>query len=1085
MKRDSTKHISLYRLFSLCLAVLLSWSLPASSIKQNSFLAPFSDLPAVAQQESLQDMFLPSLADQLSVPDSFYDDLLKGKSVRTAYDITTGEEKARELIRLGMDPSGELDDFYLIFIDVNNLKLRNWIYTNEIMDVFLADFDNAMQRILNNVVRQIGNKAYSGFSYVNGGDERVVVLPTSDPEVVEQVMFQIQTYLRRLIKGKYQLGVLQLDGDSRIKTMGKENPKDDEVRRLLFEGEYYEEEVQNNNPGILRLLREKGVNVVQHSEQYFLVYENEDDLDQTFFEVQQEYPEHFVDFKPHAYYAGVLDSSTLTGVASSFKETLRDMNGSVKRTAPNILEQWVLRNEIASQTLSESGKDAVALLHPDADPLNQNRHRNDEKLEVLNNEDYILAQAQTRGSSLVFGQQDGRFFRMPNKKSAIQNTITNVRTSGYLVQIDIGYISDTIKAEVLKYEEEMRGQILKDNYDLDEEDEEDATFIRQKVREEMFKKFRVISPQLMGVNTKFLNEVLTHGGTDDVISAILTYVWEQVEKLNRELAERQRGDEFFHGWNAPIFTFRGPPDSIYLWMPVETGNGLNESEEIKVLKGAVRSILANVRGKVFRSTDVREKGANEEPIRGQLDPRIKLNFLTSVLSVKDSDQRKMIPRGDERKAGKLFENMERAYRVLMESVIKQNADKLDHVWRKKGGAAKNTRPETLARIRKQLVSEFQGQLTEIDPSFSDVDFKSLGDDKFMSGGDFFLVYNGNIEAKSETIQVELAVNSELEISRRDLLEKAEKWKRELKLYKETGRLNYNELFYVLTSMLERESELERFNRVAHDLGVKKEIDDKLGFKTDSSSMKEAAKVLRALMAGKEEGSLGGVAAFLEEVSSREIFDPAKIYTKLETERLRLVEKIYNLTGIYLDRELGARIPKKGEEIVIHHAYSDFGIGKDDISYSKGASRVVEILSDEFKREELKKLRQQYRELLQFTRYQPLFERFVRGYQELLDTMPRAETLLKQLSRQDPALYHHLIHVLYRSELSDVGAGVAAIKLPDEIKPKNDFVLPMLILSSVTQGQISSMRDRFATLVEEEGFSQLTQVQSDRAFDTAI
>ncbi len=952
-------------------------------------LAPTSAVGKFPSDPISQELFLPLLSDQPGVSAGFFDKLPLLKNSKPIFDLTEGEEKTLKMIEEAFSRETKEvapeNDFYLVYIDVNNLKLRNWIYTNEVMDEVLADFNKMLSRI----AQQTG-----GFAYLKGGDERVVVLPTRDSDKVQEILFQIQTYLRREVKQKYKLAVLQLDGDSRIITRGKEHPKNDEVRRLLFKEEAVDEEFSNQDPGILPFLEKKGIRWVRHSEQYFLIYKDEYRLDkEVFLELQKIYSDHFIDFKPHAYHMGLLDTPTITAVGSSLAETIKDMNAKIKKTPATILQQWVLRNEIASQKLAEEGKDAVALIHPEARPLQWNQFRNEDKMAVLNNEQTIRESSEKRSRHFVFGQADGRFLRMPKKRVAIQNTIAQVETAGYLVKVDIGYLSEKIKRKILDCENAIRGKILSKSPTLNLDDEKDVRSLEESVRNELFRQFRIISSHIMGANTKFLNDVLSHGGTDDLISAILTYAWQEVEALSSK------------DWEAPVFIFRAPPDSIVLWCPIETGNGLNEKVEIKKLEAMVKKVLINVRKQTSNATRLPE----EE------DSHIDLNFLVSVLPVKDTETSKLIPRGDQRKAAKWFESMERAYRVLKESVVKENAQTLDALWVKKGGVSGREKPEILDAIRSEFNETVSEGLKQIESSYSNVSFENLSENKFLSKGIFFLVYNGNIEDQSERLQVELSISSGEEVLRRDLTEKVEKWKREIALARQTNNPNFYELFYILISLLEREKELKRFEEIAKKLGIKRGAAEDAPSLNASMLFKELEEKLKMFMQMDPSLKIGLTA--LERLTTKEVFDPDKIYDRLEIERKKMEEKLFFLTGIYLDREKGARVPAKGESVVIHQAYQEAEMEKDGVVEAEGKSKVQEVLRDKEKKEEWLKLRQEYRHLLQFTRNRNFFKRLVVLYQGLLNDMnvPHAEHLIEDLSKENPLLWHRLVKIFSQEQ----------------------------------------------------------------------
>lgn len=672
------------------------------------------------------------------------------------------------------------------------------------------------------------------------------------------------------------------------------------------------------------------------------------------------------------------------------------MGEESRKDPATVLQNWVLRCEVGSQKLIDDGKDNYLMLNPQARVVEPHRRqksagavavlKNSPEKRVflgetvpLGEEDFVRWQASIPGL-YVAGQEDGRFHRMPSKRVALESLLRDIQTPGFLVQVDLGYMSPSIQTRVVELEEALTRSL---SYL--------PTIKRHReISRAWFNQFRLIDPRLFGVNTKFLNDLVQHAGADDLISAILLYVWGAVRDLN---ASNWKWNEQGY-WNGNVLIFRKPPDSIYLWFP--TSDPDKEASHILVLKRQVQQILRQLHEQIKKNT-----------VEG-----IDLSFVVSVLAVKDTAQKTFIPRHDLKRARALLEVMEGAYRVFKEKVISGNAHLLDTLWKEMGGVPAGTPPEILRSICETLAATFKASLAEIDPEHSEVHFESLSEDRFLTDGQFFLVYNGGIEVLSDAIKIDLAVNSEVEILRRFMAEKGAKWKREVELARESGKPNLDELVYILSSLLEKEGELRRFA--------------------------EMAKIFR--------GS---------------VHDTDDLFNKIQAERQKAGEKIFHLTGLYFDPKKGVRVPEKGEKVLIRYAYQEFGQTHAFYFTCDGQTRVAEVLKDPKRRRLWVQLRQKERELLQFTRHQPLFVRMVESYEELLSTMPLAHQLIRKLL-EDSAnrpLYLELARVLSKETPVEFPRESGKEKEYRVVFRKNGKKDPV-ILNSVTPQQFQRLRERF-------------------------
>lgn len=232
------------------------------------------------------------------IPNDAFSQMPSRLKLKSPMGLNQGEEITRELIKLALQakankPQSPENDLTLFYLDLNNLKLRNWIYTDDIVDVLIRDVDDEIVRIVEKVSATIAGKSRAGTVYAKGADERVIVLPTADPAAVNQVIWQIKTYMRRQLAGKYKVAVLQLDDDSRILTEGKEHPKNDAQRKLIFEGVRDSDgHVLPEGEGVVELLENAPsvLKVLRHAEQYYLVYEDPEKLEVDFLKIQERFP---------------------------------------------------------------------------------------------------------------------------------------------------------------------------------------------------------------------------------------------------------------------------------------------------------------------------------------------------------------------------------------------------------------------------------------------------------------------------------------------------------------------------------------------------------------------------------------------------------------------------------------------------------------------------------------------------------------------------------------------------------------------------------------------------------------------------
>lgn len=1004
------------------------------------FLAPASSvLKSLGTEKGPEDPFQtpPSLPE---ITTKAFKLLPPEKRTLTANELVAGEDMVKEIIEVAYERrvDGEIqpeDNATLLYLDFNNMKLRNWIYTNEIVDVIFADIEDQIVRIVERVSRKHPlrpKETLHGFYYTKGGDEKVIVLPTSDPLVVHQTIEEIKTYMRRVIDGKYRVAVLQLDDDSRYVTQGENKEigkeKDDSARQKLFLGDPSDDD---DNGIVGKLAGESAVlNVLRHSEQFYLIYENESDLEEAFLRVQSEYPEHEINFKPHAYYKGEFDAFSATLTGTTLKSALQEMNGTATDNPVAILNHWAKRAEIGTQILIEEGKDNYLMLKDAAKVMKSSGHE-DSELTLLNAEyakkrtvdyqevevndrDWIRMESQIRGNS-VKGQEDGRFQRLLKKKTFIKNHLQDIHGQGYLVQLDIGYMSEMIRHRIEQFQKQFEQEILEEitskkkgePFTIDPEE------LEHLVRNRMMEKFRLFQPRITGANTKFINEAFSHSTTDDLISALLFYFWKEVKRIDPE--------QF---WDGNILMFRKPPDSVFLWFPKEKTK-FKKDAHIEVLKQQLASLIAKVRD-----------GLNEVAVE-----EINLNFVVSVLSVTERHQ---IPAGKSERAYDLLENMERSNLVVMGSVLKKDYSVIEDMWdavKDQIGDEQDSR--FIPSVRELVRNDFEEKLRTIDPAYSEVTLE-VDDNQYLKDSTFFLLYNGNIEELADQINIDLANESGNEAISRHMTDKLHKWERELALAETTGEPNWDEMLYILSQTLKREIKLSQFEEIAEKLR-------------------------------KDEQYRKVIEIFEQRELKRrlDLSRPQDLFYAIREVRQYLNERMYHLTGLYFDPVKGVVIPGKDSPtlvtVEIEYAVNvegDFTTTKKKKFVSPGKSNMLNVLNDPALRKQLVQLRQQQRELLQFTRYFPLFQAMFDEYQELLRGLPLADRLLDKLAEKDFKLYRELLKLLLNGHIEIVQGAVIVNK------PHNGRQIPV-VLNSVSYNDVLALTELFHQRIDRH---QLSLVQ---------
>jgi len=567
---------------------------PETTLEQNQieFLQPSS--PSVNKDAVKRPLLIPTRTK----------DLIQGRNL-TSWLIQTALTRTEDV---GWEIKEE-NDFYILFLDFNNFKLRNWMYSPQLVDVVLDDVDDEIAKIAETVERrdELGDLVVRGYSYKAGGDERAIVLPTNDPVVVEEVMLKIKTYIRRLLKQKYRVALLLIDNDSKIVKkvedgIGGIPPREDLFQKVVH--------VLEEHP-------DRRIKVQQHAGQYYLVYENERDLESALLEIQQSVAEHYIDFRPFPHGIGLFDLFGMTVVGSSLRDTLNDLQGSAGSNGETILRKWLLRNDIASQHLNAKGKDTFLLIRPGLDILRRspittriyrmiqsgekkNRVVKDvggEEKRYMNDLEWIERSSSSPGI-WGSGEADGLYASLPTKKIA-KEKLKDVSTEGYIVQVDVGYMSHKIRSYVAEFEKKIRTE----NRDLSEKDKQ------AKIRKKWNEKFRLVDPRLLGVNTKYLNEVFGHMGTNQLIKLLLHFFKDEFQEDQKD----NKGDS----WNHGVHIFRGPPDSVFIWFP-DNSVSADEKKNVNVaLKGRLQKSLNKIR----------------EQVREITSNNISLSYIVSVLEV--------------------------------------------------------------------------------------------------------------------------------------------------------------------------------------------------------------------------------------------------------------------------------------------------------------------------------------------------------------------------------------------------------------------------------------------------------------------
>jgi len=1013
-----------------------------------SFLAPATFVSNLfPPEEEGWDPFQvsPSLS---GIPTKAYKLLPPKKRTLKANELVAGEDMTKEIIEIAYERrmGGKIqdeDDATLLYLDFNNMKLRNWIYTNEIVDVLFADIEDQIVRIVERVTRKHPlrpKEVLHGFYYTKGGDEKVIILPTADPLIVHQTIEEIKTYIRRVMDDKYRVAVLQLDDDSRYVTQGENKEigkeKNDEIRQIMYLGDPKNDD---DNGIVGKLAAKRGaLKVIRHSEQFYIVYEDENHLEEAFLEVQAEYLDHEINFKPHAYFKGEFDGFSVTLSGATLKSALQEMNGTAIDNPVEILNHWAKRAEIGTQLLIDQGKDNFLMLKGSAKIMNASGHEDsdqtllsrdplkkrdmDGKEVEISDRDWIRYQSQVRGNS-VKGQEDGRFQRLLHKKTFVKNHLQDIKGQGYLVQLNIGYMSETIRQRIEWYRSKFEEEI----YEQLSSERKGAPFTIEKeelellVRNKMMEKFRLFQPRITGANTKFINEAFTHSTTDELISAILFYFWKEVKIIDPE-----------GFWDGNIMMFREPPDSVFLWFPKEKTR-FKKDEHIEVLKQQLASLLHKIR-----------EGLNDVSAE-----EINLNFVVSVLSVTERHQ---IPAGNSERAYDLLENMVRSNLVVMGFVLKKDYSIIEDMWEAvKDQKGDDQDPQFMSSVQELVRNDFEEKLRTIDPAYSEVSLE-VDRYKYLRDSTFFLLHNGNIEELADQINIDLANESGKESISRHMTEKMYKWQRELALAETNKTPNWDEMLYVLGQSLKREAKLRQFEDIANKL----------------KSNEQYRRVIEIF----EERELK---------RSLDLTRPQDLFYAIREVRQYMNERMFHLTGLHYDPVKGVILPGKDipSMVTVETKYAvnvegDFTTSKKKKFVSDGKSKLREVLFDPLLRSKLVQLRQQQRELLQFTRFFPLFQSMFDEYQELLKGLPLADRLLDVLAEKDFKLYHELLDLLLKGNIEIVEGVLVVHKAHNRSEPP-------VVLNSISFNVIVALTEKFRQRMERHKFSLTQRTYTSRFF----
>lgn len=1039
MKKNKT----IYSIFKVSLVQLL---LVAQVIQTDSFFVSKDLLSPSTQVDILEEVVTPVRYDldrSVAVPSSRFSQLsylekLKDIPDEWKQERPEGERVARHWIDwIVQGAAPEEIDFYAVYLDFNNLKLRNWIYTNPIVDVVLYDVVDEIARIVSQVQGKVWGKIESGFIYRMGGDENVLILPTKDPRVVQDVMDQIKAYMRRELEGKYKVALLQIDGDSRGYTAGLPDEKNDDERRLVFEDQR-DQKGRLLNKGFLTLVKEipSVLELIPQGNQYYIIYEtdHEDKIRKGVLDISKNFPDYDLDFKTHFFADGHFLPFGVSAVAASLKDSLRDLSRSTIEDKSEHLTWWVKRAEIVSQGMIDEGKDSFDII-PIGEPVLE-RAPSDRglKREALKPQSKSRVRRESRRSGGVSGPQgrqvDGLVHRLWNIDFFKDRVFIDVDKPGFMVKLDTYYQTPGMRELAIEEEYKWKKEILLESADLTKlqilmmlsqqseavivseiekvittywedmktegtllldpltafkfaqtrqsvspykayemvmaelgyseldafnmlqirlaiSDEQMAAFlfettplrqdhVQQKINKLWKQHYRIIDPRLLGFNTKFCNEYYGHAGTDDLIRALLLSASDAVREVNKENFEIQELKrvqphlkDTMVAWSEDVLLVRGPPDSLFLWFPTQVSDFADSETKKRFLKKLGEDVT-NIKDLIRRKL---EASAAED---------LKASFVVSALAVKDTEEKRFVPKGQRDVVENAFEAAETAYRVITAQILEENANIVQSVFE---SLSDRRDIGTLGKAKELIRNQIKGQLAQINDENSFVEISEISDEGFIVGATIYLEYNSKVAKNGKDIKIRLAVDSQLDTLRRAFDDKKKKWTILTEQALQTGRVEINELLYVLTSLKDFEDELFKYDRVLQQLG-KERIED--------------------------------------------------VYVLLTKQLKAVNEEITQITGL------------------------QFGFGKD---YQREHSKVAKLFSSPTSEENRQKLqrwsqlREEKREILRFTRSLEFLQQLEHGYRLLREELETGKQLLDKLKNSPSSTERQLYAEIKRAYLT--------------------------------------------------------------------